>query len=315
MASRTVRRFGVFRQDASKFNHTKPERIPKMKVLLHVNYHEGPGKMLEELFALAERNGCDGVELRWKYRFDDRTQAEYREEVVRLKHLHPDMDIVFGACVDFCRGDQETVEREISEFIEFMAWAKAHCGSTLFNFFTGGLTRKDTPYHEFEVNGSGMAEEGDFERSAAGLRTVGDAAAKLGIRLALETHNNYLHDLVPACRKLMDMTNHPAVGLNFDQGNIALNPKGGTVDSFFEALSDKVYYAHLKNVQVVRGKNGGGYFITRLEEGCINQRRVMELLKKHLQGGVIAIEYPCPGDSITAAKRDMNYLRELLSEI
>lgn len=32
----------------------------KMKVLLHVNYHEGPGTMLEELFALAERNGCDG---------------------------------------------------------------------------------------------------------------------------------------------------------------------------------------------------------------------------------------------------------------
>ena len=146
-------------------------------------------------------------------------------------------------------------------------------------------------------------------------RMLIDAAAKLGIRLALETHNNYLHDLVPACRKLMDMTNHPAVGLNFDQGNIALNPKGGTVDSFFEALSDKVYYAHLKNVQVVRGKNGGGYFITRLEEGCINQRRVMQLLKKHLQGGVIAIEYPCPGDSFTAAKRDMNYLRELLAEI
>ena len=49
-----------------------------MKVLLHVNYVEGPGDCLERLFALAARVGCDGVELRWKYRYDDRTQEDFR---------------------------------------------------------------------------------------------------------------------------------------------------------------------------------------------------------------------------------------------
>lgn len=286
-----------------------------MKVLLHVNYHEGPGNKLEELFDLAERNGCDGVELRWKYRFSDRTQLQYCEEVLRLKRLHPEMEIVFGGNIEFCRGEREAVERDVADFIEFMTWANRICGTTLFNFFTGNLLAENIPYYEFDIHGSAIAEEGDFERSAAGLRRIGDEAAKLGARLALETHNDYLHDLIPACRKLMDMTNHPAIGLNYDQGNISLNPKGGTIESFFEALPDKVYYAHLKNIQRIQGRNGGGYIITRLEEGCIDQRRVMTLLKEHLQGNVITIEYPCPGDGVTAARRDMNYLRKLQEDL
>ena len=41
-----------------------------MKVLLHVNYYEGVNK-LDELFRIAQKFGYDGVELRWKYAFDD----------------------------------------------------------------------------------------------------------------------------------------------------------------------------------------------------------------------------------------------------
>lgn len=282
-----------------------------MKVLLHVNYLEGDGDKLPQLFQLAADNGCDGVELRWKYRFQDRTQAEYQNLVAGLKSQYPGMEIVFGGAIDFCCGKAECVEAELQAYFEFLAWAKNACGSRLMNFFTGSLVREGAPYHEFDRNGSGMAEPGDYERSAAGLRRVGDRAAELGIRIALETHNCYLHDLPPACAKLMEMTDHPAVGLNYDQGNIILNTKGTSVDDYFKLLGSKTCYAHLKNVLKINGANGGGYAITRLEEGCINQYRVMELLKTHLQGDMIAIEYPCPGDGRIAARRDMNYLREL----
>lgn len=282
-----------------------------MKVLLHVNYYEGPGEKLERLFRLAADNGCDGVELRWRYRFDDRTQAEYQQTVAKLKHRYPDFEIVFGGNLDFCRGEAAAVAREEAEFGEFLRWAKENCGTRIINFFTGAMVAPGRDFCEFEYNGSGMADAGDYQRAADGLRRVGDLAAAQGIRLALETHNGYLHDLAPACRKLMQATAHPAVGLNYDQGNIQLNVNGSSVDDFFAEAGDWVYYAHLKNVQVVRGQNGGGFFITRLEEGCINQFRVMELLKTHLQGDCIAIEYPCTGDSFTAARRDMAYIREL----
>ena len=76
-----------------------------MKVLLHVNYVEGPGDCLERLFALASRAGCDGVELRWKYRFQDRTQEEYCALVADLKQRYPEMEIVFGGNIPFCRGE------------------------------------------------------------------------------------------------------------------------------------------------------------------------------------------------------------------
>ena len=37
----------------------------------------------------------------------------------------------------------------------------------------------------------------------------------------------------------------------------------------------------------------------------------MGYLKKYLKGGVIATEYPNPGDGIIAAKKDMDYIKFL----
>jgi hypothetical protein len=54
-----------------------------MKVLLHVNYCEGQGK-LDQLFELAKTYGYDGVELRWKYRFDDMDQAQYQKKIAAV---------------------------------------------------------------------------------------------------------------------------------------------------------------------------------------------------------------------------------------
>jgi len=60
-----------------------------MKNYLHVNYYEGPGK-LEGLFALAEANEYEGVELRYKYVHPDMTQDEYKKNAnssLKLTHF------------------------------------------------------------------------------------------------------------------------------------------------------------------------------------------------------------------------------------
>lgn len=279
----------------------------KMKILLHVNYHEGAGR-LRNLFKLAADNGYDGVELRWKYRFPDMDQATYQTEVAALKAAHPEMEIVFGGCVNFCRGSEAEVGKDTEDYLAFLEWSARQCGTKVMNFFTGTLVAEGNPYYNFHTNGSAIANENDYRKSAEGLRRVGDRAKQLGILIALETHNCYLHDLPDPCRKLLDMTAHDAVGVNYDQGNIIINANGPSSDAVVEKLHDKIYYAHLKNMMVVSGAVPG-FLCTRLDAGHINTLSVVEKIKGKLRSGMLALEYPNPGDGIYAAAQDMAYMR------
>ena len=115
-----------------------------MKALLHVNYHEGERK-LRELFELAYRFGYDGVELRWKYQFPDLDQSGYRNLVAALKSTYPDMEIVFGGCIDFCgSASEEQLQDDIGDYGEFLDWSHRQCGTRVMNFFTGVLKSPPT---------------------------------------------------------------------------------------------------------------------------------------------------------------------------
>jgi sugar phosphate isomerase/epimerase len=278
-----------------------------MKVLLHVNYCEGQGK-LDELFALAHKYSYDGVELRWKYKFDDMNQQEYQDKVAELKSRYPDFEITFGGTVDFCRGNDDVVKKDTADYLEFLEWSKDKLDTRVMNFFTGVMVAEGVDYIEFHQNGSGMAEESDYEKSAAGLKIIGDKAAELGMLIGLETHNGYLHDLAKPCAKLMKQTSHDAIGINWDQGNILLNRNGESIDEVFDTLDGKIYYAHLKNALVFRHQF---YLITHLDQGHIDTRLAMKKLKDNLRSGILAVEYPAPGDGYIAAKRDMEYIKFL----
>jgi sugar phosphate isomerase/epimerase len=276
-----------------------------MKVLLHVNYYEGLGK-LEESFRIANKFGYDGIELRWKYKFDDMNQKEYQNKVAALKSQYPDFEITFGGTVDFCCGKEDDVKADTADYLEFLEWSKKELNTKVMNFFTGVMVAKNTEYCLFHLNGSGTAKEEHYERSAAGLKMIGDKAAELEMLIALETHNGYLHDLAKPCKKLMDITQHDAVGINWDQGNILLNKNGESIDEVFELLDGKVYYAHLKNVLVYQHKL---YLCTHLDQGHIDTMHAVRKLRTNLKSGICATEYSAPGDGIIAAKRDMEYMK------
>ena len=271
-----------------------------MKVLLHVNYHEGPGG-LDELFEMAKEFDYNGVELRWKYSFDDMNQEEYQEKIISLKKKYPEFEITFGGMVDFCRGEADVVEQETVKYLNFMKWAKSELDTKVMNFFTGTMLNKEVDYYKFHVNGSTLAVNEDYERSAKGLRIVGDKAAELDMLIALETHNCYLHDLPAPSRKLLDMTNHDAIGMNIDYGNIILNKNKCSLPESFDILDGKIYYAHLKNVLMF----GETFMVTHLDQGCIDNMLFLNLLKDNLESDMIALEYPNSGDGVIAAKRDM----------
>ena len=285
-----------------------------MKTLLHVNYLETPGKV-DKIFALAKRFGYDGVELRARYNVENFDLKAYRESIAAYKSANPEMEIVFGQMIPFCRGTEDAVKEAMDFVQDLMEWSKKDCGTKLFNFFTGPVIVPNISCNR-ETQGSGIALESDFEKSAAGLRILGEKAAGLNQLISLEMHNGYIHDLAAPTKKLLDMVDHDAVGANYDHGNVVLNKNGESISRVYEILQDKIYYAHLKNVfKVVSPLCSDGYMITQLSQGCINQYEVMEGLKKYLRSGIFALEYPSQGDGVYAAKVDMEYVRFLKEEL
>ena len=126
----------------------------------------------------------------------------------------------------------------------------------------------------------------------------------------LETHNCYIHDLAKSCAKLLSHVQSPAIGINYDHGNIFINRNGESIDEVFELLTGKIHYAHLKNLMKDYAWN---FMPTHLEAGHIDTCHVLSKLKPELKSGICAIEYACSGDGIIAAKRDMDYIRFLRS--
>lgn len=271
-----------------------------MKVLLHVNYNEGRGR-LQKLLNMATLFNYDGVELRWKYAYDDLSQEEYQQQVASFKDRYPGMEVVFGGGIKFCGGDAEEVRRDTDQYLDFLEWAHKQCGSTTMNFTTGAMVAPGRGWRDYEFNGSGMATDKDYEDAAAGLRIVGQKAGELGMKIALETHSCYLHDTATSSRKLMDVTDCPHVGINYDHGNIFGHPKGESIDQALELLGDKIFYAHLKNAHKVQGQ----YLPAPLRHGSINTRYIL----RRLRVPMVTTEYPCTGDGFFAAKDDIEYMR------
>lgn len=280
-----------------------------MKILLHVTYHEGPGEeRIRRLFKLAAENGCDGVELRKAYRWKDMTNAAYRDIVAGLKSEHPEMEIVFNGIVDLYAGSPSQNDDSIGEYGELLRWAKRECGTKLMNMACGVVMAPGVDENDFHLHGSAYAKEEDYHRIAGCLRRIGDIAAGLDMLVALEMHSWAIHDLAAPSRKLLDIAGHDSIGINHDHGNIFIHRNGDSIQSVFDILNDKIYYAHLKNMLAVSGGTGG-YMCTRLADGHVNTMEVMEGLKRHLRSGMAAIEYPNKGDGILAAKLDMEYIR------
>jgi sugar phosphate isomerase/epimerase len=274
-----------------------------MKTYLHVNYYEGPGK-LDTLFKIAAKNNFDGVELRGKYRLPDMNQQQYQDKLLSLRQAYPKLDFVFGSMVDMYRDDDALINREIDEYASFLKWANARMGSRVMNFSTGTLIRPGANYNDFDQNGSGMATEAHYEKTSRYLRRVGDAASSLGMRIALESHNCCLHDLAASCKKLMDMTNHKAVGITYDHGNIVINKNGESIAKVFELIGDRMYHAHLKNLFVVKDV----FLVTHLDQGQIDTFEILKRLKDMNYDGALCVEYPWPGDGVIAARRDKEYI-------
>ena len=125
------------------------------------------------------------------------------------------------------------------------------------------------------ISGAGQPTSPDERATAVShLRQIGDIAQKLGMIVALETHQGPTQN-ADAMLKLMEELDHPAVLLNFDTGNIAYYNQGVDPADELEKVKLLVGNVHVKDN---RGGFKDWYFPALGEGGSVDFKRIRQIL-------------------------------------
>jgi sugar phosphate isomerase/epimerase len=277
-------------------------------VIMHINYFE-TGYTLATLFDKAKFYGYDGVELRGTRQ--GLTTTEYIAEVKR-EWDRTGLPWVTMACpCNLNNPDAAARAAEVEQATDLLRQA-AGIGVKLFNTMAGSMVAKGVPYSDFHLNGSGCATWEQWAWAVEGFQQLGAVAEELGVKMAFETHNGYIHDLAKPTAEFLKRIGSPAIGANLDMGNIVLNQNGEPLVQALEVLGCKVYYNHLKNILK---PSTGGYIVCGLADGCIDNRVWMQHLKDTGNDSPVCLEAPRQGDRDFFAKDDIEYFKRILEGI
>ncbi|MEN6302533.1 MAG: sugar phosphate isomerase/epimerase family protein [Armatimonadia bacterium] len=274
-------------------------------VLMHINYFES-GYTLATLFDKAKFYGYDGVELRGKR--EGLTTAEYLAQVKAEMDRTGLTNVVIACPCNLNNADADARAAEIAWSTDLLRQAAA-IGVKLFNTMAGPMVAQGVPYSEFHLNGSGCATWEQWAWAVDGFQQLGVVAEELGVRMAFETHNGYIHDLAKPTAEFLRRIGSPAIGANLDMGNIVLNKNGESLVDAMSILDDKIYYSHLKNIFK---PSTGGYIVCGLPDGVIDNRVWARTLMEKGNNSPITLEAPRQGDRDFFAKEDIEYFRWVL---
>jgi len=278
------------------------------KIFMHINYFEH-GYTIAETFDKAMRYHFDGVELRVTPQ--GMSPEAYANAVRKETQRTGCRNVVFGVPCDAMQKDPAARRKSLDNAIAFLK-ATADVGCRLYNTYAGTLVAEGATYRDFHRNGSACATEDQWRWAVDAYQELGDAAESVGVRLAFETHNCYIHDLAKPTRELLRRIDRPSVGANLDMGNIVLNQNGESVADAIELLKDRIYYVHLKNMLI---PSVGGYIACGMGDGVIDHRAYLRQLKSLNYDGPICLESPRQGDHDYFAACDIAYIKSLCEEI
>ena len=192
--------------------------------------------------------------------------------------------------------------------------ANDKCGTTVCNTFGDSVVSKDgrAPAAQYEFHGSAVATEDEWNYTVQGFQKIGQELVKLGMRIGFETHMNYIHDTPQSSKKLVDLIDSPAVGVNMDYGNTIYFVNVPNPVETVKLYGDKIFHMHLKNSITLPG---GGHQATALWDGEINHRTYMAAIAELGYTGPIGIEAPRGGDREWFARQDLAYFKQLAKEV
>ena len=135
------------------------------------------------------------------------------------------------------------------------------------------------------------------------MRELGDAAAKKGVTLVIENHFNTMTVSAEESIRLSREINHPAVGILYDQANLAFTGK----EDYKIAIpmqQEKVYHMHVKDLKFKENQTGfvssdvshpkeeERNVITRIVgEGELDWPGILRMVKEYGYDGWLSLEY------------------------
>lgn len=284
----------------------------RSNILFHINYFE-QGQSLERAFALARALGADGLELRAKSPRPETSAALYLDEVERAMERHPLELISFGSPgVNLMVPGQDERDRELERAAWFYGEARRRFPLGVVNMLAGRLQDPEITPLAYERHGSAIASEEQWAQAVKGFRALAQSAGEAGWSFAFETHGLFLHDTLESTCRLVEEIDSPHVGLLWDHVNLMLFPEAPGLSEVIERAGGSLFSVHLKNLLVPPQ-----HFlaISALEEGILNVREQVRLLRQAGFQGPWCIESPRPGDRERFAARDISYLREILASL
>jgi len=292
------------------------------KVIMHINYCEVASssfgaQTIDDICKTAADIGYEGIQFRGKAPKElvALSFREYAWQIAQAKKKYGLSDIIFGINVADCASeDQEARKKGIVKAVEEAKIANDLCGTTVCNTFGPRLFSKiPTAPGSGEFHGSAVATQRDWELTADAFAQVGRELERIGVKFAFETHPKYINDTPEATRKLVDLIDSPAVGINMDYGNTVYFPVRPSVEEAIDIYADKLFYVHLKNSSPIPGTKAR--IPTSLADGEINHRAYLAKLHEVGFCGPICIEAPRGGDRIHFAQQDLAYYKSLVNNI
>ncbi len=144
-------------------------------------------------------------------------------------------------------------------------------------------------------------------------RFLGDYAAERGVRLALEIHAGLSRNGAVA-RRFLDAVDHPAIGVNYDTGNlIYVNDDLDPAEDIKE-IADRVFQVHLKDTTGGKGE----WQFCALGDGRVNFPGFLEVLQARDFRGPYLLEIEGLADEdldlaghLSRVEKSLAYLRRI----
>ena len=130
----------------------------------------------------------------------------------------------------------------------------------------------------------GVSREKGVDLVVQALTSVADHAGERGVRVCMETHDDWCEPRHVA--EVMDRVNHPAVAVNWDIMH-PVRRGGATMEQAFESLEPWIRHVHFHD-GLMEGEGGG---LTPIGQGVIDHAAAVRLLQQGGYDGFLSGEW------------------------
>lgn len=228
-----------------------------------------PGKSFDEMLAIAQAYGYDGIEPRL-----DANHAHGLEvaasvaERTAFRQRAAEAGVGIACLATSLKFVDPDTEQTLAQARERLALA-GEVGAPVIRVFGGKVPE-------------GMSREAAIDRCASTLAAVADFAKDAGVVICFETHDDWCNPVDVAA--VLRRVNHPAIACNWDVQH-PVRTGYASIDESFDTLKPWIRHLHIHD------NVGEGLNFVPIGTGDIDHKRVLERLKDISFNGYLSGEW------------------------